>query len=119
MVRRHSSRAAVWLAIAVSLGAGIAVCRWRSAPPPRLRAVDRLLDRIERDSRSSESTRDAALAASVRHRWTARQIEEQWARAAGARGATLRSPALDVGTLDDLEAIVVTMPAGAASAVLL
>jgi choline-sulfatase len=72
-----------------------------------LRVVERFVDRPIAVSGGDEA---AALAAGVPNRWTAAGIQETWARLTDADSATYRSPQLDVGTLDDLDAFVVTLP---------
>jgi arylsulfatase A-like enzyme len=108
LVSRRSTVLARLVAIVCTFGA----CS-RAAQP--LRVVERLVDHP-----IVAGAGDAAvLAAHVPNRWTAAEIEERWVHVAGRRAMTFRSPRLDVGTVDDLDAIVVVLPAGTSRAILL
>ncbi|MBI3492813.1 MAG: sulfatase [Acidobacteria bacterium] len=115
-----ANRRAVVCAAAAGVGLALACStspRSRTGPP--FRVVERWVDRFDRGQAASPDDRDAGLAATAQLRWTAAEIARHWTRATVGRGATFRSPRLDVGTVDDLEALAVMLHPGTSRAILL
>lgn len=98
------------MAAVLVLAASLSCSSCARHPSPPFHVVARLGDDAP-GAGGEIPERASATLTPARHRWTAADIRSQWTVATGREGATFRSPELPAVAVDDIDSIVVALPA--------